>query len=125
MDEEVGDELQLADDLELPVDLEPEAATDDPDAFADLDLDTDQEPAPDREETELSFAELAVPSMTVLFVFLTAQTTAQSIYDEKKIGSFRRLLAAPIGKGGLLSGKMLPNFLVVLIQVIVIFGVAI
>ncbi|MGD2078846.1 MAG: ABC transporter permease [Chloroflexota bacterium] len=77
-----------------------------------------------REEDELSFAELAVPSMTVLFVFLTAQTTAQSIYDEKKIGSFRRLLAAPMSKFSLMSGKLTPNFLLVISQVVVIFFAA-
>jgi ABC-2 type transport system permease protein len=79
----------------------------------------------DREEDELSFAELAVPSMTVLFVFLTAQTTAQSIYEEKKIGSFRRLLAAPISKFSLMSGKLTPNFLIVILQVVVIFFAAV
>jgi ABC-2 type transport system permease protein len=63
--------------------------------------------------------------MTVLFVFLTAQTTAQSVYDEKKVGSFRRLLAAPIFNASLMSGKMLPNFLTVLLQVAVIFAAAI
>lgn len=78
-----------------------------------------------REEDELSFAELAVPSMTVLFVFLTAQTTAQSIYDEKKIGSFRRLLAAPMSKFSLLAGKLAPNFLLVILQVVVIFFAAV
>lgn len=75
----------------------------------------------EREEDSLSFVELAVPSMTVLFVFLTAQTTAQSVYDEKKVGSFRRLLAAPISRSSLMSGKMLPNFLTVILQTIVIF----
>jgi ABC-type Na+ efflux pump permease subunit len=78
-----------------------------------------------REEDDgLNFAEAAVPSMTVLFVFLTAQTTAQSIYDEKKIGSFRRLLAAPMSKLSLLTGKLIPNFLLVLLQVLVIFFAA-
>lgn len=84
-----------------------------------------QNPSTFTEREELSFAELAVPSMTVLFVFLTAQTTAQSVYDEKKIGSFRRLLAAPMARSSLMSGKMLPNFLTVLLQVIVIFSAAI
>ena len=79
----------------------------------------------EREEESLSFVELAVPSMTVLFVFLTAQITAQSIYEEKKVGSFRRLLAAPITRVTLMSGKMLPNFITVILQVIVIFFAAI
>jgi ABC-2 type transport system permease protein len=67
-------------------------------------------------------AEVAVPGFTVLFVFLTAQTTARSIYDEKKVGSFRRLMAAPISKASLLAGKVLPNFLTAIIQTLVIFA---
>jgi len=81
-------------------------------------------PSSFEDEEELSFAELAIPSMTVLFVFLTAQTTAASVYDEKRVGSFRRLLAAPITKSSLMSGKMLPNFLMVILQVSVIFFAA-
>lgn len=81
-------------------------------------------PSSFEDEEELSFAAIAVPSMTVLFVFLTAQTTAASVYDEKRLGSFRRLLAAPITKSSLMSGKMLPNFLTVILQVSVIFFAA-
>ena len=66
--------------------------------------------------------QLAVPAFTVLFVFLTAQTTAHSIYEEKKLGSFRRLLAAPLSKAALLAGKILPNFVMALIQTAVIFA---
>lgn len=66
--------------------------------------------------------QLAVPGFTVLFVFLTAQTTARSIYEEKRFGSFRRLLAAPLSKSALLAGKMLPNFLTALVQTAVIFA---
>jgi ABC-2 type transport system permease protein len=63
-----------------------------------------------------------LPGMTVLFVFMTAQTTARSIYDEKKLGSFRRLLAAPMGKAAILGGKVLRNWLTGLLQVAVIFA---
>jgi ABC-2 type transport system permease protein len=48
-----------------------------------------------------------------------------SIYTEKKVGSFRRLLAAPMSKGELLGGKMLPNIVTTLIQIAVIFGVGV
>ena len=65
--------------------------------------------------------QMAVPGFTVLFVFLGAQTAARSIYDEKKVGSFRRLLAAPISKAALLAGKMIPNFIIGLGQTAVIF----
>jgi ABC-2 type transport system permease protein len=65
--------------------------------------------------------QLAVPGFTVLFVFLRSQTAARSIYDEKKVGSFRRLLAAPITKPALLAGKMIPSFIIALGQTTVIF----
>ncbi|MEJ2563434.1 MAG: ABC transporter permease [Anaerolineales bacterium] len=75
----------------------------------------------EREETP-NLGLLAVPGFAVLFVFLMAQTTARSIYDERKVGSFRRLMAAPLSKATLLTGKILPNFLTALIQIVVIFG---
>ena len=65
---------------------------------------------------------VAISGIAVLFVFATAQVTARSIYDEKKVGSFRRLLAAPMSKASLLSGKMLPNIVVGMIQFTVIFA---
>jgi ABC-2 type transport system permease protein len=75
------------------------------------------------EPQPLGGPQISVPGFTVLFVFLSAGTTALSIYNEKKVGSFRRLLAAPMSKAELLLGKMLPQFFVALIQVVVIFGV--
>lgn len=73
-------------------------------------------------EAELpSVGQVAVVGFAVLFVFLAAQTTAKGIYEEKRLGSFRRLLAAPIGKGELLGGKLLPNFLLTLVQILVMF----
>ncbi len=75
---------------------------------------TEQKATPDLSQS-------AVPGFTVLFVFLAAQTTARSIYEEKKIGSFRRLVAAPLSKAELLVGKILPNFITGLIQIAVIF----
>jgi len=74
-------------------------------------------------EQEPSFVQTSVPGFTVLFVFLAAQSTARSIYDEKKHGSFRRLLAAPISKASILIGKALPNFILAVLQFAVIFFV--
>jgi|LGVF01.1.fsa_nt_gb ABC-2 type transport system permease protein len=66
-----------------------------------------------------------VPGLTILFVFLAAQATAYSIYREKQVGSFRRLMAAPISKAAMLVGKMIPNFITGLIQIVVIFAISI
>jgi ABC-2 type transport system permease protein len=77
------------------------------------------------DEEEVNPLDMYVPGFAVLFIFLTAQTTAQSIYEEKEIGSFRRLLAAPISKLTILMGKMVPNFITGLIQIVVLFGAGI
>ncbi len=68
-----------------------------------------------------TYSEFSAVGMTVLFVFLAAQMTARSIFDEKREGTFRRLMAAPISKSALLGGKLLPNFILVLIQIAVLF----
>jgi ABC-2 type transport system permease protein len=66
-----------------------------------------------------------VPGYTIIFVFLTAQATASSIFREKREGSFRRLLAAPVHKAAMLAGKMLPNFVTGLIQIAVILVIGV
>jgi ABC-2 type transport system permease protein len=73
-------------------------------------------------EEDLGVLNVTVPGFAVLFIFLTAQTTAQSIYEEKKVGSFRRLLAAPVGKASILAGKVTPNLVTGLAQIVVLFG---
>jgi ABC-2 type transport system permease protein len=76
-------------------------------------------------EEQPDLSAFTLPGMTVLFVFMTAQTTARSIYEEKKLGSFRRLLAAPMSRAAILGGKVLRNWLTGLLQVavIVLFGI--
>ncbi len=74
------------------------------------------------EEPAYDMARVAVPGFMVLFVFIAAQAMASSIYEEKRVGSFRRLLAAPISRAELLLGKAIPNILIVIVQVIVILG---
>jgi ABC-2 type transport system permease protein len=74
------------------------------------------------DEEDVNPLNALVPGFAVLFIFLTAQTTAQSIYEEKTVGSFRRLLAAPISKATILVGKIMPNFITGLVQTVVLFG---
>ena len=76
----------------------------------------------EEDEEAVSPLSVNVPGFAVLFIFLTAQTTAQSIYQEKKVGSLRRLLAAPISKATILIGKMTPNFITGLAQTVVLLG---
>jgi ABC-2 type transport system permease protein len=73
------------------------------------------------EDVEIpALGQVTVVGMTVLFVFLGAQNTAMSIFTEKRVGSFRRLMAAPIGNFTLLTGKMMPAFILGLVQIAVI-----
>lgn len=73
------------------------------------------------EKVEFNLGSSIVPGMTVLFVFLAASAVARSIFDERKSGSLRRLLSAPLRRWELLLGKMLPVFLLTLVQICVIF----
>jgi ABC-2 type transport system permease protein len=65
-----------------------------------------------------------VPGYTVLGVFFIVGTMASSLLEEKREGTFRRLLVAPLSRPILLAGKILPFYLVNLIQIAVMFGVA-
>jgi ABC-2 type transport system permease protein len=78
-----------------------------------------------RGREEFNPSSLSIAGIAVLFVFLMAQATASSIFDEKRAGTFRRLLASPMGKWELLSGKALPNLLLGFLQVVIIFALSI
>jgi ABC-2 type transport system permease protein len=65
-----------------------------------------------------------VPGYTVMGVFFIIGTMASSILMEKKDGTFRRLLVAPLPKSALLAGKILPYYLVNLIQIAIMFVTA-
>lgn len=65
--------------------------------------------------------ETVVPGMTVLFVFLSATVVARGIHEERKNGSLRRLMSAPIAKSQLMLGKMLPIYILTLVQIGFIF----
>ena len=81
-------------------------------------------PAEMRIEVELDTYQQNVPGYTVLGVFFIVGTMASSILQEKREGTFRRLLVAPLPKPILLAGKILPYYLVNLIQIAIMFGVA-
>ncbi len=65
-----------------------------------------------------------VPNFTVMFSFFLVGVIAATLLREKEEGSFRRLIAAPIPRGTIIAGKMLAYMLIVVLQVVVLFGVA-
>ena len=70
-------------------------------------------------------AQQNVPGYTIYGVFFIIQTIATSLFREKNEGTFRRLQAAPLSQATLLAGKMLPYFLVNLVQIALMFTVGV
>jgi len=64
-----------------------------------------------------------MPMFATMFAFFLVGFMAQSIMREKEVGSFRRLLAAPIHRGTVIAGKMLAFIGVVFLQMVVLFGI--
>ncbi|MBI5502589.1 MAG: ABC transporter permease [Deltaproteobacteria bacterium] len=65
-----------------------------------------------------------IPGYTVFGIFWIVSLIAHSIHDERRQGTFRRLLVAPLGRGTMLAGKLIPFFLVNLLQAAVMLGAA-
>ncbi len=63
-----------------------------------------------------------IPAFLVMFSFFLVGVVAESIWTEKEQGSMRRLLAAPIGRGSIIGGKILAYMLVICLQALVLFG---
>jgi len=66
-----------------------------------------------------------VPAYTIFGVFFIVLTLASSFLQEKKDGTFQRILAAPLSKTALLIGKLLPYYLVNLIQITLMFCIGV
>lgn len=66
-----------------------------------------------------------VPAYTIFGVFFIVLTLASSFLQEKKDGTFQRILAAPLSKTALLIGKLLPYFLVNLVQIGLMFSISV
>jgi ABC-2 type transport system permease protein len=70
-----------------------------------------------------SATEQNVPAYTVFGVFFIVLPLATGFMREKHQGTFQRILAAPISKATLLVGKLLPYYLVNLLQIGLMFTV--
>lgn len=66
-----------------------------------------------------------VPAYTIFGVFFIVLTLASSFIKEKSDGTFQRILAAPLSKAALITGKLLPYYIVNLIQIILMFAVGV
>src|SRR5207248_4750346 len=66
--------------------------------------------------------QLLVPSYTVMFAFFLVLTVGWLFVGERRQGTLKRLRAAPITRGQILLGKLLPCLLLSLVQGLVLLG---
>ncbi len=66
--------------------------------------------------------QLLVPSYLVMFAFFLVLTVGWLFVAERRQGTMKRLIAAPLTKGQILLGKMLPCLFVSLFQGFFLFG---
>ena len=64
-----------------------------------------------------------LPGFSLAFVFSLATHLAVAVVDERQAGTLRRLLATPASPGAILFGKLLPYFLLAIVQPVVLFSV--
>ncbi len=72
-----------------------------------------------------SSAEQNVPGYTIYGVFFIITTISSSLFREKSEGTFRRLQAAPVSRAAILAGKLLPYYLLNLIQIALMLAVGV
>lgn len=70
----------------------------------------------------MTSAEQNVPGYTIFGIFFIVQVIGNTILREKESGTIIRLLVAPVSKFEILIGKLIPFYLVNLIQVAVLFA---
>lgn len=64
-----------------------------------------------------------VPGYTIMYIFFIVGVMATSILQERRNGTFRRLLASPASKAVLLLGKLLPYYIICLLQMAILFAI--
>jgi ABC-2 type transport system permease protein len=65
-----------------------------------------------------------VPGYTIYGIFWIVSLLAGSVLRERREGTFRRLLIAPMGRAVMLIGKLLPFYMINLMQLIFIFALS-
>ncbi len=65
-----------------------------------------------------------VPGYTIFGIFWIVSLLAGSVLQEKREGTFRRLLVAPMSRAIMLAGKLVPHYLINLLQITIMLGAA-
>lgn len=62
-----------------------------------------------------------VPAYTVMFVFFLVTLMSRSFMTERELGTYRRLKTTPVSSASLILGKVIPYFLISLVQSALLF----
>jgi ABC-2 type transport system permease protein len=65
-----------------------------------------------------------VPGYTIYGIFWIVSLLANSVLQEKREGTFRRLLTAPLDRTVMLTGELVPYYIINLIQLLLMMGVS-
>lgn len=65
-----------------------------------------------------------VPGYTIYGIFWIVSLLANSVLQEKREGTFRRLLTAPLNRVVMLTGKLLPYYVINLVQLVLMIGIS-
>ena len=71
----------------------------------------------------MAYVSYVYAAYIVLFVFFVVGMCAESIQDEREMGTLRRLVAAPIPRGAVIGGKMLGYMLIPCLQAVLLFTI--
>jgi ABC-2 type transport system permease protein len=74
------------------------------------------------ENVKISSFDLYVPGYAIFFALFGINAVAGTILQEKEDGTFRRLLIAPVQKYALLGGKVLAQFVLTVMQMVILFA---
>jgi ABC-2 type transport system permease protein len=73
----------------------------------------------------VSAFQVTVPGNAVLFGFYLALTVGMAFLDERKWGTWRRIMAAPVSRATILLAKLVPYFIVGLVQFTFLFAIGV
>ena len=71
----------------------------------------------------MAYVSYVYAAYIVLFIFFVVGMCAESIQDEREMGTLRRLVAAPIPRGAVIGGQMLGYMLIPCLQAVVLFTI--
>jgi ABC-2 type transport system permease protein len=76
-----------------------------------------------KDQEPINLIDSFMPAFAVMFAFFLVGTIGQTFHKERDEGTFRRLLASPLSRASIIAGPMLAYMLIVVLQVVFLFGI--